>query len=125
MLARVVLSAAHASGLGPDEMLDAGRDQGRADAGRWPASTAAIEALADEQARLGFDPTVVDLEAGAVVAFAHCPFRELAEQHPDLVCSLHRGLVEGLVERLEGAAVTRFHPLVDRTPCQVELAVAD
>ena len=32
------------------------------------------------------------------IAFAHCPFRELAEAYPELVCTLHRGLVEGFVE---------------------------
>jgi predicted ArsR family transcriptional regulator len=124
MLARVVLSAAHASGLGPDEMLDAGRDQGRADAARWPADTDALGALADEQARLGFDPTVLVGEDSAVVAFAHCPFRELAQEHPELVCTLHCGLVEGLVEELGGATVERFHPLADRTPCQVDLVLS-
>ena len=40
----------------------------------------------------------------AVVAFAHCPFRELAEAHPDLVCALHRGMVEGFVGRLSATA---------------------
>ena len=88
----------------------------------WPEGTEPIEALIVEQARLGFDPEVVDLDDGAVMAFAHCPFRELAEAHPDLVCRLHCGLVEGLVDELGGAEVVRFHPLVDRTPCQVELA---
>ncbi len=121
VLARAVLSAAHAAGLAPDELVDAGRDQGRFDAARWPDGADALEALADEQARLGFDPEVVELDEGAVMAFAHCPFRELAELHPDLVCSLHRGLVEGLVERIGRVAVARFHPLVDRSPCQVEL----
>ena len=124
MLARVVLSAARGAGLSPDELIDAGRDQGRADAARWPEGADALEALEDEQARLGFDPEVVGLDEGAVMAFAHCPFRELAEQHPDLVCSLHQGLVEGLVARLGGAEVTVFHPLADRTPCQVELALS-
>ena len=121
MLAGAVLSAAHAAGLGPDELLDAGRDQGRCDADRWPTDVDALAVLADEQARLGFDPTVVAMDGGEVMAFAHCPFRELAEQHPDLVCSLHRGLVEGLVDRFADVAVARFHPLVDRSPCQVEL----
>ena len=63
-------------------------------------------------------------EDSATVAFAHCPFRELAEANPDLVCSLHRGLVEGFVEVVGDGEVDviDFHTLVDRTPCQVELA---
>jgi len=122
MLARVLLAAAGEAGLDPEELADAGRDQGRADARGWPDDTEPIEALIVEQARLGFDPEVIDLDDGAVMAFAHCPFRELAEAHPELVCRLHCGLVEGLVAELGGAEVVRFHPLVDRTPCQVELA---
>jgi predicted ArsR family transcriptional regulator len=122
MLARVLLAAAGAGGLDPDELADAGRDQGRDDARQWPDDTEPIEALIVEQARLGFDPEVVDLDEGAVMAFAHCPFRALAEAHPDLVCRLHCGLVEGLVDEVGGAEVVAFHPLVDRTPCQVELA---
>ena len=55
-------------------------------------------AATKELDRVGFDPAVdgPDDET-AVIAFAHCPFRELAEAHPDLVCSLHRGMVEGFV----------------------------
>ena len=124
MLARLLLHAAAVGGLDPGELADAGRDQGEADARQWPEGTDAVEALIVEQARLGFDPEVVDLDHGAVMAFAHCPFRELAEAHPDLVCQLHCGMVEGLVDTLGGAEVAIFHPLVDRTPCQVELTLA-
>lgn len=122
MLARLLLRAAHVGGLDPGDLADAGRDQGRGDAAAWPADADALDALIVEQARLGFDPEVVDLADGAVMAFANCPFRELAEIHPDLVCQLHCGLVEGLVDTIGGARVVDFHPLIDRTPCQVELA---
>jgi predicted ArsR family transcriptional regulator len=123
MLARVLLEAAHTAGLDASDLGDAGRVQGKADADRWSGESDVVEALTVEQARLGFDPEVVDLERGAVMAFAHCPFRELADRHPDLVCALHQGLVEGLVDGIGRAEVVRFHPLLDRTPCQVELAV--
>jgi predicted ArsR family transcriptional regulator len=123
MLARVLLEAAHTAGLDASDLGDAGRVQGRADADRWSGESDVVGALTVEQARLGFDPEVVDLERGAVMAFAHCPFRELADRHPDLVCALHQGLVEGLVDGIGRAEVVRFHPLLDRTPCQVELAV--
>jgi predicted ArsR family transcriptional regulator len=124
MLARTLLRAAVTAGVDPDEVAAAGREQGRDDARAWPVESRGVDALMLEQARLGFDPEVVEDEAGATVAFAHCPFRELASAHPDLVCALHRGLVEGLVDGLvDGVAVHRFHSLVDRAPCQVELVV--
>ena len=79
---------------------------------------------------LGFDPAVGDDDLGpatdegarAVVAFAQCPFRDLAEAHPDLVCALHRGLVEGFVGATGGGEVDDFHTIVHRRPCQVTLS---
>jgi hypothetical protein len=40
-----------------------------------------------------------------------------------VVCHLHRGLIQGYVEQIGGAGVTRFGTLADRDPCQVELSV--
>jgi predicted ArsR family transcriptional regulator len=122
-LARVLLAAASSAGLDPDDLADAGRDQGRADAGQWPDGVDVLDALIVEQAKLGFDPAVVDLETTATMAFAHCPFRDLAAAHPDLVCALHRGLVEGFVAAAGDASVTRFGSLLDREPCQVDIEV--
>lgn len=121
-LARMLLRAAGQAGLERGDVLDAGREQGRTDAAGWDAGTDALEALIVEQARLGFDPTVVEEGRAATMAFAHCPFRDLAEVQPDLVCGLHCGLVEGLVAGVGGAEVRRFATLVDRDPCHVELA---
>ena len=122
VLARMLLRAAALAGTGPEEAADAGREQGRADgfaAKRRPC----LEALVSELDRLGFDPAVAGDDDTATIAFAHCPFRELAEANPDLVCSLHRGLVEGFVDVVGDGEieVADFHSLVDRTPCQVEL----
>jgi predicted ArsR family transcriptional regulator len=120
-LARMLLRAAADAGLERGDVTDAGRDQGRADAAQWPDGAEALEALIVEQAKLGFDPAVVEHDGGATMAFAHCPFRDLAETHPDLVCGLHCGLVEGFVDAFDGGAVERFHTIVDRNPCQVDL----
>ncbi|MEZ5145378.1 MAG: helix-turn-helix domain-containing protein [Acidimicrobiales bacterium] len=121
-LARMLLHAAHDAGLERGDLIGAGRSQGRADADRWEPGADCLDALIIEQARLGFDPTVVEDADGATMAFAHCPFRDLAEAHPDLVCGLHCGLVEGFVAGFDGNEVRRFAGLVDRDPCQVELA---
>jgi predicted ArsR family transcriptional regulator len=120
-LARTLLEAAVAGGLDGSDLAEAGRRQGRADAARWPDDAEGLDSLIVEQAKLGFDPETVDHPAGATIGFAHCPFRELAEQHPELVCSLHHGLVDGFVGSFAGCRVERFHPLLDRTPCQVEV----
>ena len=121
LLARMLVRLAAATGAGPEESAEVGRDQGRSDAGLRTSAESCLEALIDELAALGFDPAVASDDDGDVVAFTHCPFRELAEAFPDLVCNLHRGLVEGFVERVGGAEVTDFHTLVDREPCRVEL----
>jgi predicted ArsR family transcriptional regulator len=120
-LARTLLDAAASGGLAPDDLADAGRRQGRADAAQWPAGTDCLDGLVLEQARLGFDPATVEEPQRATVAFAHCPFRDLADDHPQLVCALHGGLVEGFVDAWDGCSVDRFHALVDRSPCQVDL----
>nr|MDP9019707.1 transcriptional regulator [Actinomycetota bacterium] len=75
-----------------------------------------------ELSRLGFDPAVADDGDAVSVAFTHCPFAELAQAHPELVCHLHRGMVEGFVEAVGGASVERFRTLLDRQPCRVELS---
>ena len=61
-------------------------------------------------------------EGGARVRvdFLHCPFRELAEAYPELVCNLHRGIVEGFVDGAGEAGNGRgFHTLADRDPCNM------
>lgn len=124
LLARLLLRIAGATGAGADEAIDAGRAQGSSDAAKWSEGverTSCLHALTAELATLGFDPAVGLDQGSATVAFTHCPFRELAETRPDLVCGLHRGMVEGLVDGVGGGRVAAFRSLVDRSPCQVDL----
>ena len=123
LLAATLLDAAVASGLGGADLLDAGIGQGRRRAARvgGDGASTTLDALTAEQSRLGFDPEVVIDGTGATVAFAHCPFRALAEAQPELICSLHCGLVHGFVDGADDAEVARFHPLADREPCRVDL----
>lgn len=124
---RLLLRVAAEAGAGAEEAIETGRDQGRDDGARSLTRTTqpCAEALVERLATLGFDPAVVATEDGVTVAFTHCPFRDLAEANPDLVCGLHRGLVEGFVEAFgEDAEVSHFRSLVDRTPCEVDLRLA-
>jgi predicted ArsR family transcriptional regulator len=129
VLSRMLVRLAATAGLGTGEAVEAGREQGELD-----ALDASVPVDADQQVclhalvtrldALGFDPAVADDGGQATVAFTRCPFRELAERHPDVVCGLHRGLIEGFVDTVGGVSVDTFHPLTDRAPCQVELALS-
>ena len=125
MLARMVLAMASRLQAGADDAEVVGRSEGVARAASYRHAPSTLEAVVADLDRLGFDPIVTDGPSGvddAVVAFAHCPFAELAEQHPDLVCGLHRGLVAGFVSEMGDAEANDFCSLTSRTPCRVTVA---
>jgi predicted ArsR family transcriptional regulator len=129
VLSRMLVRLAATAGLGTGEAVEAGREQGGLDAldAEVPAESdrhGCLHALVARLDALGFDPAVANDDGQATVAFTRCPFRDLAERHPDVVCGLHRGLVEGFVDAVGGARVDTFHPLTDRAPCQVELELS-
>ena len=127
MLARMVLSMAGRLGAGPADAAAVGEAEGMARAASYEDAPSALEALVADLDRLGFDPIVAEGDGEdsddvtAVVAFANCPFADLAREHPDIVCHLHRGLVSGFVARMGDAEVTEFCTLAHRTPCQVSV----
>jgi len=125
VLARMVLAMAarlQASGADAEAV---GRTEGASRARPYQQAPSTLEALVSDLDRLGFDPVVADAGGdpdAAVVAFSHCPFAELAESHPELVCGLHRGLVAGFVAEMGDAEVDEFCTLTSRTPCRVTVA---
>jgi len=126
LLARLLASMAAAARLEPDDAADAARGTGRAMAAdrlRRTPGDSCVAALADALDELGFDPAVAGDGEAVTIAFTHCPFAELAEAYPELVCHLHRGLVEGFVSEWGEGGVERFSTLADRDPCQVELSL--
>lgn len=140
LLARMLAQVAASVGVEAEEAAQVGREQGRqsvpspvllaegtddadySDDDDEETLSPCVEALAVELARLGFDPAVAGDGEAATVAFTHCPFAELAQAHPEIVCQLHRGMVEGFVEARGGAVVEQFGTLLDRQPCRVELS---
>jgi len=121
VLARMVLSMAERLGASPTDALAVGRAEGARRAARYAAAPSALEAVVSDHDRLGFDPVVSGDDDSAVVAFANCPFGGLAEQHPDLVCGLHHGLIAGFVAGMGDAELVEFCSVADRTPCQATL----
>jgi predicted ArsR family transcriptional regulator len=71
--------------------------------------------LADQ----GFEP-----EAGADAVTMHsCPFLDLAEANPGIVCAIHRGLIDGALHELGSAlAVSQLDILPRPSTCVAHLA---
>lgn len=127
VLVRMVLAIAGRLGASSDDAEAVGFDEGRRRSRPFVAAPSTLEALVSDLDRLGFDPVVTDPDTlvddgAAVVAFANCPFADLAQQHPELVCGLHRGLVAGFVAGMGDAEIRDFCALTSRTPCQVTVA---
>lgn len=124
LLARMLAPLAAAAELEPDDVALVGAEAGKAMAVRkGSARRSCVDAIEGMLSELGFDPAVVNEDGVASIVFAHCPYGDLADTHPEVVCHLHRGLIEGYVEQIGGANVERFGTIADRDPCQVELSV--
>jgi predicted ArsR family transcriptional regulator len=127
LLAGLLANVAAALGPDPEVVAEAGRDHGRHAGAQRQQAASCVAAVTDELAELGFDPAVAADGRTTTVAFTRCPYRELAEAFPELVCNLHRGIVEGMVEVLGGVdgsgrvEIERFATLADRDPCRVDL----
>jgi predicted ArsR family transcriptional regulator len=125
LLAGLLAALAERVGADPQDAADTGRAWGVAAAKRT-RSASCLRALESELNRLGFEPAVGagdgTSEGDVRVEFLHCPFRELAEAYPELVCNLHRGLCEGLVDHVGGGTVAEFATLYDPEPCHVTVS---
>ncbi|HSJ34204.1 MAG TPA: helix-turn-helix domain-containing protein [Acidimicrobiia bacterium] len=112
---------------------EVGQEYGRELAGEIGAPedtgySAAVQAVAVAMTGLGFtvDPDV----DGQQLLTSHCPFGEAAVDHPDVVCSLDRGIVTGLVGALTDGCTPRLVPhetpdadCVTRVPVSIHPAV--
>ena len=127
VLARMVLSMAQRLRASSDDAFAVGHAEGVQRARPFASAPSTLEALVSDLDRLGFDPVVGDHgddPDAAVIAFANCPFASMADQHPDLVCGLHSGLIAGFVAQMGDAQICDFCTLTSRTPCQVTVSTS-
>src|SRR5947207_11972716 len=122
LLSGLLAALAERVGADGDEAVEIGRAWG-VEAGRRTRSRSCVKALTGEMQRLGFAPETETVASISDMAFTHCPFRELAEAYPELVCNLHRGISEGIVSEVGGGSVDEFATLYDRDPCRVAVSV--
>ena len=78
-------------------------------------------------AQAGFDPRFYRGGKGTVeVSLRDCPFRDLLDDHRELVCAIHKGLIEGMLGALKPPLdLVSFEPLAERTICRLQARGAD
>lgn len=124
LLAGLLGALAEARGADMFDAVELGHRWGEEAVSRRQPAGGCVAVLQAELDRLGFDPSRTS-EPGHRdrIDFLHCPFKELAEAYPDLVCNLHRGIVEGVVDSVGDGMVEDFRTLGDRDPCHVMVTV--
>ena len=109
------------TGLPPEEIGRRNADQFRAGA---PTDDPTGD-LTAAMARQGFEPEVRATRAGSEVVLRHCPFATAAVADRSVVCALHLGIAQGLVD----GEVSRVGELVAYDPrkagCRVRLRSTD
>ncbi|MFE1754149.1 helix-turn-helix transcriptional regulator [Streptomyces anandii] len=135
LLAQILLS--HLASTGPDDAhkaaIEAGRAWGRFLIGPVPPfhrptageSAVRLTALLDD---VGFSPTPEEGGDGRVperIRLRHCPFLELAQEHGQLVCSVHLGLMQGALAELRAPmAASHLEPFAEPDSCLAHMAPA-
>jgi predicted ArsR family transcriptional regulator len=77
-------------------------------------------------ADLGFDPELARDGTAREIRLRGCPFRTAARASPEVVCSVHLGLLRGTLDRLgtPGTAV-RLLPFVEPELCLAQLSTVE
>jgi len=123
LLATVLAGAVDERPTGSSDAEEAGRAWGRYLVRRNPFSRlsaqGATEEIVDLLDQQGFAPEGGDGE----IRMRRCPFHDLAETNPGVVCGVHRGLVSGALEELgSGLDVEGLDVLVEPDLCVLRLA---
>ena len=109
-----------------ESSIDAGRAWGlelAADSPAAPSQEEAVTALVEVLDQIGFAPEVSHEGEDTIVLQRHCPFLEVARAHQDVVCSIHLGLIRGLLEGMDApVAAERLIPFADPAGCRASLA---
>ena len=76
---------------------------------------------------LGFQPAVEVTGDRTCYVLGHCPYADAVTENQPLVCTLHRGLTVGVLDRTApGAELTAFEPKDPRTAgCRIEVRTSE
>jgi predicted ArsR family transcriptional regulator len=88
-------------------------------------ASAAVKLLVDALDDIGFAPEAVTTGRRRQILLHHCPFRETAEESGDVVCSVHLGLMRGMLRQLDAPIdVQRLEQFVAPNLCVTHLVKA-
>jgi predicted ArsR family transcriptional regulator len=130
MLATLVVAAMPEPGTSAEE---AGREWGEYLVEQLPpyqrlTAEQALAKLTSTLGDLGFAPELApDGDGGHYrVNLRQCPFREVAQQHRQVVCGLHLGLMRGALRRMRAPVTAdRLEPFVEPGLCVARLSVTE
>jgi len=108
--------------------INAGREWGRY-LGEGPPPFTRVDAdeatgrLVSAMEDIGFAPEAVTRGRRRKVLLHRCPFREVAQERPEVVCSIHLGLMNGLLAELDAPLeVDQLDPFVEPSQCVASLS---
>jgi predicted ArsR family transcriptional regulator len=88
-----------------------------------PDAGEAVERLTATMAEIGFAPEAVTDGTQYQLRLRQCPFREVAENHQDVVCQLHLGLMQGALAQMRAPVTAdRLQPFAEPSLCIAYLA---
>src|ERR1035437_7975499 len=128
-LAEILASSMAAQVSHPREVaINAGREWGRY-LGEGPPPFTRVDAdeatgrLVSAMEDIGFAPEAVTRGRRRKVLLHRCPFREVAQEHPEVVCSIHLGLMNGLLAELDAPLeVNQLDPFVEPSQCAASVS---
>ena len=75
---------------------------------------------------IGFSPILAEDDQQSQVLLRHCPFLEVASAHGEVVCSLHLGVMQGvLIEQRAPLEASQLQPFVEPSLCVAHLSRRD
>ncbi len=126
LLAEVLTTSLRAGSDTPTEAAEAaGKSWGlylteHSSPARPPTYDEALTTITNLLDEMGFEPEAVQADGDArSVDLRDCPFRDLAKDHADIVCSIHLGMLRGSAEALGGVVVIdSLLPFVEPSRCR-------
>ena len=128
LLAEILASSMAAQTSHPRESaINAGQEWGRY-LGEGPPPFKRVDAdeatrrLVSAMEEIGFAPEAVTKGRRRQVLLHRCTFREVALKHPEVVCAIHLGLMNGVLAELDAPVkVDRLDPFVEPSQCVASL----